>query len=753
MAGRSSTRGTQDLNSLRDLVGTSNPLPQTDLPSLRDLLRAGIYIKEINSTSPKQHSISDLSQELADLLISVYSKANIQFVPGQNMFPRKTIIAKIQRDWKAAIDVVNNKVKGAKQKKELIMDKLDKFYNVLYCLCTNIISCEERGCDSECIKEAHIECTCPKDQKIPVIELLFIRDQRNRNKKGLMIGSVDPVESDRLDQQFRRKAADEEIQRKKKEEIQEEKDAEQRAREEQASGFLDINDNVEVAEDDDLDLDFSANLKKKSSQNRIKLDNLARESIRGDISVRNTALLATALLVDLNIVTKEDAHLIVDPSKIQRARARVMKKEAAEAKKRIEESKLDCIFFDGRRDQTKMIVVDGDGDEFARTEFEEHYTITDPTRYLTHITPEEGTGAKGTADKVIEFLSEVKQLENVQVVGGDSTSSNTGWRDGAIHHIEDGKSEKVVWDICMLHTNELPLRHIMKDQGMETSGANTFTGELGQLVKDDVHDFEVNESFEKLDFAADLRDIPEEIIADLSGDQKYLYKIVKMIITGELDHDVLKHIIGPVNHSRWLTTGCRLCRCWVSKHGLRRNSKSYKSLKIIVSFIVSVYAPMWFEIKCKPNIFHGPDHMLTSVKLVHKYCSTKVKEVVYPVMQRGAWHAHTENMLLAMLGSQDSGRRQFAIDKIKQLRGEQELGNSAVRAFHVPKLNFEADSLYNLIDWTGNVDLMEPVLTCSVPTDQLDQYMEKPYPKLDIDCHTQSCERAVKVCCYYTSFQ
>ena len=106
------TRWHQDLNSLRELVGSSQPLPQTDLPSLRDLIRAGIYIKEMSLTNPKQISVYDLSQELTDLLISIYSKANIQFFPGQNMYPRKTIINKITKEWKTVIDVVNNKGKG-----------------------------------------------------------------------------------------------------------------------------------------------------------------------------------------------------------------------------------------------------------------------------------------------------------------------------------------------------------------------------------------------------------------------------------------------------------------------------------------------------------------------------------------------------------------------------------------------------------------------------------------------------------------
>ena len=184
----------------------------------------------------------------------------------------------------------------------------------------------------------------------------------------------------------------------------------------------------------------------------------------------------------------------------------------------------------------------------------------------------------------------------------------------------------------------------------------------------------------------------------------------------------------------------------MSKHGLRKNSKSYKSLKTIVSFIVSVYATMWFEIKSRPNILHGPGHLLTTVQLVDKYCSPQVKAVVEPVIQRGAWHGHPENLLLSMIGSDDLSKRRFAVNTIKKLRAGAVQGDSSVRDFHVPKLNFKADSLYNLIDWSGDETVLhEPVLTCGVRTDQLEQYLDKPLTRSDIHCHTQSCERAVKV--------
>ena len=154
---------------------------------------------------------------------------------------------------------------------------------------------------------------------------------------------------------------------------------------------------------------------------------------------------------------------------------------------------------------------------------------------------------------------------------------------------------------------------------------------------------------------------------------------------------------------------------------------------------------MWFEIKCLPNLLNGPSHMLKTVQLVSTYCPQSVKEVVKPVIQRGAWHAHSENILLSMIGSEDEEQRRFAIKKIIEIRGGSETGDKSVRSFHVPKLNWTANSLYNLIDLSGvSEPVYEPILTCNLSNDQLREFLDKPFPMVDIPNHTQSCERAVK---------
>ena len=51
------TRGHQDLNTLRVVIGASKQLPQTYIPSLRDILAAGLYIKETSITHAKKINI------------------------------------------------------------------------------------------------------------------------------------------------------------------------------------------------------------------------------------------------------------------------------------------------------------------------------------------------------------------------------------------------------------------------------------------------------------------------------------------------------------------------------------------------------------------------------------------------------------------------------------------------------------------------------------------------------------------------
>src|SRR6218665_3763183 len=64
-------------------------------------------------------------------------------------------------------------------------------------------------------------------------------------------------------------------------------------------------------------------------------------------------------------------------------------------------------------------------------------------------------------------------------------------------------------------------------------------------------------------------------------------------------------------------------------------------------YIVKVYAPMWFSIKGKPSCKDDARHLLRPIQL-SRYLSVEHKLIVDPVIQRNAYFAYPENLLLSM---------------------------------------------------------------------------------------------------------
>ena len=61
------------------------------------------------------------------------------------------------------------------------------------------MTCDDSGCNEDCVSEAHIVCDCPRDQRLPAMELLFIKDQVDKVGRGKMfIASVDVKETTRF---------------------------------------------------------------------------------------------------------------------------------------------------------------------------------------------------------------------------------------------------------------------------------------------------------------------------------------------------------------------------------------------------------------------------------------------------------------------------------------------------------------------------------------------------------------------------
>ena len=65
-------------------------------------------------------------------------------------------------------------------------------------------------------------------------------------------------------------------------------------------------------------------------------------------------------------------------------------------------------------------------------------------------------------------------------IGCDGTAVNIGCKGNVIKRQEDHLNKPLQWLVCLLHKNELSLRHIMKELDGGTSGPEGFGGLTGK---------------------------------------------------------------------------------------------------------------------------------------------------------------------------------------------------------------------------------------------------------------------------------
>ena len=129
---------------------------------------------------------------------------------------------------------------------------------------------------------------------------------------------------------------------------------------------------------------------------------------------------------------------------------------------------------------------------------------------------------------------------------------------------------------------------------------------------------------------------------------------------------------------------------WTRVHGL--TGQPLRVLEILVKFCLTYYFKLYFDIKVKHLIKDAPYHILTSLRIL-KSQPKKVKDIITFYVRTGAWYAHPECLLVSLLSSTNPKDRQFAVDKILQLRGGKEYWDNSVGPRTTCKLNLLATTL------------------------------------------------------------
>ena len=582
----------------------------------------------------------------------------------------------------------------------------------------------------KCLDVSHL-CKCAKDMKVPQEERQFLIDQRTSRK--MMIGHVDIIGTKKLQKRQKRKAK-EMVNATKYRRTTTVHNLDPSVSQALAQDDVDesCDDNGAHAVDDSEEEPRTVGTALvASTKMRLPLPTVARECDRHGVSDRCAAAIISAVLQDVGIIHEHDSSMVVDKNKVRRERVEARRKLSSKCA-----GTLRGLYFDGRKDRTLTQVKNGKK-YYRKTVSEEHIVIVQEPNsvYAGHITPS-GGDSKSIKQGIIAFFDKHNiDTDALLVIGCDGTNINTGAVGGVICLLEEHLNRPLQWLVCMLHANELLLRHLINKLDGVTQGPTGFSGIIGRALM-------TCELLPVVKFDPIILENCPNLDVEVSTDQQYLYDMCQAISAGTCSPDLAARKPGPVVHSRWLTTANRILRLYVGSDDPSDN------LKILVTFIMKVYGPVWFHVKIESSCADGSKHLWRIIKF-SRYLPPDLRDIVDKVIQRNGYYGHSENILLCMLRDERRHIRELAFRRIMATRKETASNSTTtVRQFRVPQLNFEAEDYTELVDWQSMDRCSPPVLkdmsdseiiTCveSRATDKVD------YPRFP--CHTQGTERCIKL--------
>ena len=665
------------------VFGAPCELSESVLPTSCDVMRYYFYLRRSEVGTPL--SVAEVAAKVAERLEYIWHKASIPIVTKNRIKQMITAYNSQYRCLMKPYKAQFGKSAHYNKKFEVFKEMSLKLFDIASCKCVESV------------------CSCPRDRKVPTNERAFLLDQRSCRK--MIMGSVDEKETSNLQKRNNRK-------RKKSEsEIATHSDCESLNL---SSSAEDIPP-VSVTSDNDY---VPTTPRPRPRESEMKMERFLLECDRGVVSDRTSARLASAIAQDLGLITPDRNAHVIDRSKIRRQR----KKMRAAVCGEIGDFKIHSLYFDGRKDRTRQ------GNEYVN---EEHITmLSEPnSRYVGHITPNSAS-AQDISDGIMKFMAENDiDMNLLTIIGCDGTSVNTGSKGGIIRLLEERLHRPLHWFICLLHMNELPLRHLIRHIDGVTHGPNSFKGLIGKELVD-------CETKPVVKFKRIPIHLPK-MAKDLSTDQRYLYEICLAVNSGHCDLSLAARSPGKMCHSRWLTTANRILRLYVSKQA------PDEKLCCLAEYVVKVYAPVWFGIKKSPSCIYGPHHLHELIRR-SRYLPESIRAVIDPVIKRNGYFAHPENLVLAMIGDSRPNIRTSALQYIASSRTNI---NEGIRTFTVPKINLDAADYTDLVD-LGIGPLLEPPLTCQYSLSELEEFVADPEPYMRLTkypCHTQAVERSIKL--------
>ena len=200
MSGRKSTRSAQP--QLVNLAGPPEDLPLADLPTRRNVPQKMMQEKLNDPSLRYERHIPtmELAGKTGWAVLSLWTQMNTQMTRA--LVKEKEVVRRVFLLWTRMEEVASGgrkKASGKRKKygqageeRKAFMANLDQLFDIVSCQCP-ILSCSEFSCSDK----VHTNCSCPKEIRIPELELEFINDQRRKSgsKGKLMIAGRDKAEA------------------------------------------------------------------------------------------------------------------------------------------------------------------------------------------------------------------------------------------------------------------------------------------------------------------------------------------------------------------------------------------------------------------------------------------------------------------------------------------------------------------------------------------------------------------------------
>ena len=187
-------------SSLEELLGTGEEFNQNELPTLRAVLRHGLFLQEKaqleEDKDRRNFPLNQLVKDIRKDVISLWSRANNLF-QSPVIFADSSIERKIMVAWKTAVETGKGIKKAPDRDK--FFEKLDFLFDIASCSCV-ISPCVDVACPG-CLETVHHSCKCVREKKIPKNELAFMRSMREKRPPGkrasMMMSGNDKQEAER----------------------------------------------------------------------------------------------------------------------------------------------------------------------------------------------------------------------------------------------------------------------------------------------------------------------------------------------------------------------------------------------------------------------------------------------------------------------------------------------------------------------------------------------------------------------------